>query len=379
MKINKWFGLILSVGMLLGILAGCATPIPAATPTQAPVVTEAPTIAPTAAPITVTDALGRAVEFTTLPQRIVVAGKATPLLVNSIFLFPEAIEKVISYENRGQSKTDFIRTVFPTMNSASLLAKDAGPEQIAPLNPDLVIMKTYMQEKLGTPLEALGIKVVYLDLETPEKFYSDLRTIGQVLGNSARAEELVTIYQKNDRTISDALVGLSETEKPSVLMLQYSNTGGVIAFSIPPANWLQTILVENAGGKAIWKETPTTGGWTVVTLEQIAAWNPNIIILVDYKGKAVDVVAQLKTDPTWQSLDAIKNNKLFAFPMDFLSWDQPDSRWSLGELWLATKIHPDKFTSIKILDEVTAFYKTHYGLDDATITEKVLPLLTGDF
>lgn len=381
-KSNICSSLIILV-MLIGLLAGCAAPAtPAATPTSAPttVATAAPTAEPTESSIVVTDALGRTVEFSELPQRIVIVGKGTTLLANSAFMFTEAQDRVIAYELRLQMKDrNFIKTIFTKTENVTLLDKDAGPEQIAPLNPDLVITKTYNKEKLGAAIEALGVKVVYLDLESTDKFYQDIRTLGQIFGNDARAEEIVALYQANETRIADALKGLTDADKPSVLLLQYSNKGGEVAFSVPPMEWLQTVLVQNAGGAPAWKDTISEGGWTVVSLEQIAAWNPDMVFVVDYSGKAVDVVAQLKADANWKALNSVINNKIYAFPVDFLSWDQADPRWGLGELWLASKIHPDLFTGIKFTDEISNFYKTYYGLDDTTINEKVTPLVSGDF
>lgn len=377
---KNWLVMFISFIMTFGVLAGCAVPTEA--PTAAPIATEAPTaepsVAPTAVPVIVTDALNRTVEFAELPQRIVLAGKATTMLIDAFYMFPEALDKVVSFENRSQTANNFIKTAFPVTESITLIEKNAAAEQIAPLTPDLVVMKTYMKDSLGDSLEAIGIPVIYLDLETPDKFYADLRTIGKVLGNPERAEELVSLYQATDESVKNAVSSIAESEKPSVLLLQYSKDGDSIAFEVPPVEWLQTIIVENAGGNPIWKETTTDGGWTVVTLEQIAVWNPDIIFIVDYSGGAVEVVKSLKADTNWTSLDAIRNNQIYAFPVDFFSWDQPDPRWILGEVWLATKIHPAQFTSINMNDEFTNFYKSYYGLDDATITEKILPLLTGD-
>lgn len=369
--------------MLIGLLSGCAAPAtPTAAPTAEPTIaaTTAPTAEPTASPIVVTDALGRTVEFSELPQRIVIVGKGTTLLANSAFMFPEAQDRVIAYELRLQMKDrNFIQTIFTKNQSVTLLDKDAGPEQIAPLNPDLVITKTYNKEKLGAAVEALGVKVVYLDLESTEKFYQDIRTLGQIFGNDTRAEEIVALYQSNETRIADALKGLAETDKPSVLLLQYSNKGGEVAFSVPPMEWLQTVLVQNAGGAPAWKDAISEGGWMVVSLEQISAWNPDMVFVVDYSGKAVDVVAQLKADANWKALNATIDNQIFAFPVDFLSWDQADPRWGLGELWLASKMHSDRFEGNNFTAEISQFYKSYYGLDETIINEKVTPLVSGDF
>ena len=127
-----------------------------------------PTESPSAA-VTLVDALGREVVFDEVPQRIVVAGRATQLLVDSIYLFPEASERVVGIEQRLQSR-DFVQAVDLTEGDITYLERDAGAEQIAPLNPDVVVMKTYMNETIGAGLEQIDIPVVYLELETLEQF-----------------------------------------------------------------------------------------------------------------------------------------------------------------------------------------------------------------
>ncbi|MDP3450329.1 MAG: ABC transporter substrate-binding protein [Anaerolineaceae bacterium] len=368
--------------LLIGMLAGCAAPVtPTAMITEVPmsVETEAPTAIVTESPFVVTDALGRTVEFSEHPQRIVMIGKGTTLLANSAFMFSEAQDRVIAYELRLQMpERNFVKSVFPKTENVTLLDKDAGPEQVAPLNPDLVIIKSYNKEKLGNAIEALGVNVIYLDLESTEQFYQDIYTLGQIFGNDARAEEIVALYKANETRIADGLNGLNDADKPSILLLSYSDKGGTVAFAVPPMEWLQTVLVQNAGGDPAWKDAISEGGWTVVSLEQIAAWNADMVFIVDYSGKAMDVVAQLKADANWQALDAVINNQIYAFPVDFLSWDQADPRWGLGELWLASKIHPDRFEGLNFTEEISDFYKTYYGLEDTTIIEKVMPLVSGD-
>lgn len=402
MKPYKWMSICVTLALLTGLLAGCA---PSATPTAltpAPIKTEeaypleaaspespAATAAAGEVPaelyppeepdrvVRLTDALGRAVELPGLPMNIVVVGKATSLLNNALFLFPEASERVKAYEQRIQTEHDFITDVFDPTGAKASLARDANAEQVAPLNPDLVIMKTYMRDSIGQGMEAIGIPVVYLDMETPESLYTDLRTIGAIFGNPERAEALVSLYQANTQRVADAIKDVPEYAYPTTVVLQYSSKGGEISFKVPPASYLQTTLVEMAGGIPVWKESQNFGGWAVITLEQIAVWDPQVIFLIDYSGNATEVVEGLKQDPTWQNLKAVQSNLLLPFPSDFLSWDQADARWGLGLLWMASKLQPGQFEGINFVDEVKAFYRDYYGLGDAVITEKVLPLVKG--
>lgn len=375
--------------MAISLLAACASPTPTATTVPEPTATEIPTEvsatipvampseAPVVEKITVTDALDRTVEFDTYPSRIVIAGKAGFMIANAAFLFPEASERIIGYVPGGQTSNDFIKMVFPQAGDLTPFESDAGAEQIAPLNPDVVLLKSYLKDSMGDTIEQVGIKVIYLDLESAEAINKDIRTLGDLFGNPEKAEQVIQLNNAATKRVTDLTSGLTDEQKPTVLLLQYSDKGGEIAFKVPPLDWLQTSMVDMAGGIPVWKDVPTDG-WTTITLEQIAVWNPNIILLVDYKGNAVDIISQLKTDEKWVLLDAVKNDKLYAFPLDFQCWDQPDTRWTLGLTWMASKIQPDLFPSINIQDEVKTFYTNFYGLSDSVITETIMPLVKGD-
>ena len=325
------------------------------------------------------DGLGRELDFEQPPQRLAIAGRASSLLANALYLFPEASQRIVGIEDRStQSASPILPVIDPNPNDKIFFEKNAGPEQIAPTQPDVVILKSYMAESLGEPLEVLGIPVVYLDLETPEQFFRDIEILGELFGNPERAQEVQSYYQQRLDDIQQHTDDISEAQKPSVIIIQYSDKGGDIAFKVPPASWLQTMMVELAGGTPIWTEASETGGWAVVNFEQIAAWNPDQIYVIYYPGDASPITEHLKSDPKWQAIRAVQANQLFAFPGDFLSWDQPDTRWILGLSWLFTRVHPELSDGIDIMKEVNQFYGTLYRLDQETIQEEVIPVLNGD-
>ena len=327
-------------------------------------------------PVEITDATGHTAILDGVPDRIAIAGKATIMVQDAIYLFEDSVEKVIALENRNQSAFSFLPVIDPNLDDKDIFEKNVGPEQIAAVQPDLILLKSFMAESLGEPLEQLSLPVVYLDLETPEAFYQDISTLGQVFGKPDRANEIINYYLERVSLV-ESLVSDVETI-PSVLVLQHSDQGGEVAFKVPPISWLQTSLVEMAGGAPVWKGMEAGGGWTVVNLEQIAAWNADQIFLIDYAGNAGVVKDELMNNQIWNGFTAVQNDQLYAFAFDFYSWDQPDTRWILGLEWLATKIHPDSTSDIDILEEVNTFYSVLYGMDQDTIDSEVLPRLTGD-
>jgi len=343
-----------------------------------------PTIAPSPMPdegmgmVTVVDALGRTVELAAPPQRIVVAGKSSLNILDTLYLFPAAAERLVGFVAGQQKAGEFLSLVDPAFEEKAMLAVEAGPEQIAPLRPDVVLLRSSMADKLGKALEQVSLPVVYLDLETPEQYLRDVVTLGQLLGDQARAEEIRAFYQARLDRVNAGLSGLEEEAKPRVLLVQYSEQGGDVALNVPSAAWLQTAEVELAGGRPVWVEASPAGGWTVVSFEQIAAWNPDQIFVISYQADPAQVVETLRADSRWAALRAVGAGQIYGFAGDFLSWDQPDPRWILGLTWLASRIHPDRFADLDVRDEVTQFFGQMYGLDEATIEEQVVPRLRGN-
>ncbi len=387
--------LILSFLIILGFLVACtpaAQPSPTVpvSPTQVeatvtPPVVESTTIASpspavtaTEAPagITIKDALGRQVTLASAPQRIVITGKALFMLADAAYAFPEALQRVVGLGNAGQGSGNFIKLIDPNYDQKAVLAGDAGAEQVAALKPDLVILKSYLAEKVGKPIEQLNIPVVYVDFETPEQYVRDLAIFGEVFQDPDRAKTLQDYYQSKIQQVTNAVE--KATTKPRVLLLYYSDKDGKVAFNVPPLEWIQTQMVKMAGGEPVWAEANPAKGWTQVTLEQIAAWDADQIYIISYFKNPSEVVKQLKDDAAWKAIRAVKENHLYAFAGDLYSWDQPDVRWILGLTWLAGHIHPELFPQLDIVAEAQNFYQTLYGVDQAFFDKNILPAFKGD-
>ena len=368
---------LLVASLLLTSCGPAATPAPTTPPTAAS--PETPTLAPSpTAPqaVTVADALGRQVTLAAPPQRIVITGKALIMIADAAYTFPEAPARIAALGNVGQGSSNFIALIDPNYADKAIIQQDAGAEQIAALHPDLVLLKSYLAETVGAPIEALGIPVIYVDFETPEQYTRDLEILGRVFQNEARAQEVAVFYQSRAAQIQAAVGDVAV--KPRVLMLYYTDRDGAVAFNVPPLAWMQTRLVEMAGGIPVWANANPGRGWTQVTLEQIAAWDADDIFIISYVENPSDVVERLENDPQWQALRAVQAGRLYAFPGDLYSWDQPDTRWILGLTWLAAWLHPERFPQMDIVIEAQQFYQALYGLDQAFFDQNIRPTFKGD-
>ena len=326
-------------------------------------------------PLTIEDSLGNEITIDGVPQRVVLAGKATLITANAYYLFEEARGQVVAIGKSNQGLGNFLPFLDPDFEEVTKLSHEVGPEQIVAQRPDLVIVKDFMYKRLGAPLSRLGIPVLALNLESAEAFVRDIRILGKVLDQQDRAEEITNIYDQRLRDIEGKTNLLSAAEKPRVLMLYYSVRGNDTSFNIPPESWIQTFQVEAAGGTPVWTDSNIGSGWKTVNFEQIAAWDPDSIVITSYHSAPEAFFENIIDSEKWQQLRASQAGNVHAFPADFYSWAQPDVRWILGTQWLARTLHPQLFSGLDIRREVRSFYSDMYGLSADTISSLVLPRL----
>jgi iron complex transport system substrate-binding protein len=307
----------------------------------------------------------------------VVTGKCFFMIAHVLYQFPGSGQRIAALGTFQQGPVNFIHLLDPQARDKTILQPSTGPEQIAACQPDLLLLRSPLARTWGPVLKALDIPVVYLDLETPEDYFRDLQILGELLGQPARAAELVSYYRSRVERVQQAVSGLEPADRPRVLLLRHSLKDGLAAFQVPPGHWMQTRLVEMAGGVPVWLEAGLGQGWSRVNLEQLAAWNPEVILVVSYFSDPSDLVRRLAADPTWQTLAAVRQSRVFAVPADVTSWDEPSPRWVLGLLWMAVTLHPDRLPGLDVMDEFRTFYTRLYRLDPALVQDRLQPILTG--
>ncbi len=309
------------------------------------------------------------------PQRIVAVGKGVYMVLHLLFMFPEAGEQLVAVEQRGKGVTQFVGGLDPAEDPWEMLAVEPGVEAVASLRPDLVLTKgTVLGERAGS-LARLGIPSLHLGLESPERFVEDVSLLGTVLEQPERADEIVGFYEQRLERIRSGVEDLAEDARPRVLMAAWHARGGEVAVKVPARGWMQTQQVELAGGRPVWVERGSiSDGWTIVGFEQIAAWDPEVVVLsVPRDLDERELVASLREDGQWGLLRAVERGQLHAFPHDLYDWNSPDPRWILGLSWMASTLHPERFVDLDPEAELRAFYGELYGLSPERVEDWILP------
>ena len=368
-KPRAWLAALLFILFPLPTLA--APPIPPST-TPPHLVTRHSSLV---TPLTATDADGTPVSLPAPPSRILVAGKSAIIPSDALFLFPKARTRLLRLARVNQGLGNFYALLAPDLASSSAAdaLQNGGTEALAALRPDLVLAKTASTAAVLAPLRRLGIPGFSLSLETPDDWLRELPELGRLLGEEDRAAELVSLFRARLDAVRTAVADIPPSARPRVLLLQASAADGILTFSVSPDNWLQTWLVEAAGGIPVWKGTGlTASGWSKVSFEQIAAWDPDAIYFVSYKAPLSPLLDAIKTDRRWRLLSAARADRLRAMPADLVAWAQPVSRWILCLQWLAADLHPAAFPGFDPETALADFYRDFYAVPPGPVLDALL-------
>ena len=115
-----------------------------------------------------------------------------------------------------------------------------------------------------------------------------------------------------------------------------------------------------AGGINVAQELP---GWhPKVEKEQLLAWNPDVIILVNgpLKEKSL-TVDDVLADPMLQELNAVKNKRVYESGSYYIYWIHPTVAACLGVLQMSKTMYPERFEDISVTERANEFCTEFFG------------------
>ena len=114
-------------------------------------------------------------------------------------------------------------------------------------------------------------------------------------------------------------------------------------------------------------------GTAEVNMEQIQAWNPDMIFV--FQG--VPAGAYLKNNiegQDWSMIKAFQEKKIYDIPKTTYSWAAPCMDSPLMPLWLGSKAYPEKFTNEDFIKEFKDYYTRVYSI---SLTDQDIKAILG--
>ena len=349
---------ILICALALGACASAAPTAPMVPgPPAAPVVPEppaAPEQAPDDAPDyaaylrTVVDQAGRTVTIEGPVQRIVSGFYISTVAVVALNLE----DKLVGIEARAYDRPIYALVAPQLIELPSVgTAREFNLEGCIALMPDLVILPIRQLDNAEI-LADLGIPVILVEPETPEKLMEMISLIAEAAGVPDRAETKIDFYRRSLEEIEQLTAGI--TEKPTVYM------GGVGSYlTTSPAGMYQSYMIQLAGGLNAAGDIDGRS-WVEISYEQILVMNPDVIII---PSEAVYGREDVLNNPQLARISAVQNGRVYQMPYAFGAWDSPVTCFTLGIRWLLSVLHEDIYSIETMREYAAAFYTKFYRVE----------------
>ena len=262
------------------------------------------------------DDLGRLVGFNGTPERIISLAPSNTEILFTLGLGdkvagvtswcdypPEALDK----EQVGEYDT-------PDM------------EKIVALNPDLILVSYGTSMEVIDGMVGLGLTVFGIKSTDLDDVLNDIRTIGEITDKEIEAQALTAEMESRIQTVTDQTAELEQWPKVFYLFDTY---GGL--WTVGQGTFIHE-LIEKAGGVNICQNLT---GYTTITLEEVIARNPEIIIAGEWAYDWAINATELA------STNASQTDRIFTCDDDIVQ--RPGPRLIDGLEWFAYFIHPEIF------------------------------------
>jgi iron complex transport system substrate-binding protein len=328
---------------------------------------------PAWAQIRVEDQRGRAIELPKPAERIV----TIPMPMASVVMALDGSSRRIvgmHPASRQSIQEGFLRRVFPEALSIRADVTRGGMftpnlESILALRPDVVVQWTQPTDLIRA-LEGAGLTVVGLINSPPtqEIHERNLAIVGEIIGQRERLARLIRTQQEIRQRIEEAVAGIPEAEKPRVLYMRY------LRQSMNPAghNSYQDFWIRLTGGTNV-AAFPDTNA--AVNLEQIVAWNPQVIFIGTFDDSVPD---DFMRNPALAGVDAVRTRRVYKLPHGGYRWDPGSHESHLTWQWAAMLLHPERARfDLRASMRDTYAFLYRYELTDADMDEILqMPLNT---
>lgn len=324
----------------------------------------------------ITDQIGRTVTIPDKVDRVVVLQHQTLNLLVQM----NASDKIVGVmANWQQQLGEGYARLAPELKRKPMLGDltHVDPEKLVALRPQVVFVTNYAPQEMIDKISRLGIPVVAISLrhDAPgekakmnptiadeEQAYTQglregIALIGEIVNKPQEAKALIAATEAGRRLVSERLKDIAPAQRVRAYMAnpQLTTYG---------SGKYTGLMMAHAG--AVNVAAATLQGFKTVAMEQVIAWDPQVIFVQD---RYPSVVSEINASPQWQVIDAVKHHRVYLMPEYAKAWGYPmPEAMGIGELWMAKKLYPQKFKDVDMRqvanDWYQRFYRTRYqGID----------------
>lgn len=238
-------------------------------------------------------------------------------------------------------------------------------EELAATNPDLVIQWAGRGADYVDPITNAGLPALLISYGTETRTREYMAMAGVAMGKAERVKDLNAWRERVERDLARRGAAIPAERRPKVLYLLRARE--TLTASGARENY-NTWAIELAGGVSA--SADLEGQGATVSAEQIAAWDPDVILLNSFEAELDRT--RILGDPVLSLTKAARDGRVYKMPLGGYRWDPPSQESPLAWMWLANLLHPDVF-AYDLRQEMGTAYRLLYGHDlDAAEIDEIL-------
>ncbi|MEM0031358.1 MAG: ABC transporter substrate-binding protein [Desulfurococcaceae archaeon] len=235
--------------------------------------------------VTLTDSLQRSVNITIVPKRVITLAPSITetmayLGVDNYIIGADSISFESWYMNIGSKLRERgVKSVGGYWWSA------ISVDDIIALQPDLVLAEAGAHKPLLSVLESHNITVFYLyggSAKSLNEVYSDIYNIGVIFN---RTEDAINLINKIENSFVETRKSLQDRGLSGLKIL--------IVIDFWQGIWVagKATFLDDVLSKLGLVNAASIYGWGVVNIEQVASWNPDLILVANMTSLSNETVA----------------------------------------------------------------------------------------
>ncbi|UNK18328.1 ABC transporter substrate-binding protein [Paenibacillus sp. N3/727] len=297
---QKIKGLLISMLLLAGILAGCnETPAENKGSTTEGASTSAVNVDATDWPRTFKDALGKEIVIEKKPKKMASLWYFYPEILVALGEVPTA-----STEKEYLSSLSYLKG---KLDSAEELGDKVSPniEKILSITPDY-ILATEHHEALYDSLEKVAPVITLNSKDIYENWQYGLRTVAEIIGKEDEAEKVIDKMMKEITTGREALKSI-QGESVALILSWDGKTFNVLGEGNP----VYTLAFDKENGLGLTPDNTYIGtNNEFTTFEGISTVQADHIFLIGDITKKEELMNGLKQSKVWNAMNAVKKGNV---------------------------------------------------------------------
>ena len=314
-----------------------------------------------------TDHADRQVEVPKKIERIAVCDIFP--LPSVLAVFFDSADKIVGMPEPSMTaaKNGLLGELYPEILNAKtgyIDGTNVNMEELAALEPDVVFYSASSTE-LGDQLTEAGFPAVAIsvnkwDYDCIETLNNWIGLLGQMFPESdkgsvceKKSNEIYNMVQERVKDIPD------EERAKAFFLFQYNDSTLLTSGRQFFGQW----WADAVGAKNVAEELSTDNS-APVNMEQIYAWNPDLIFMTNFNTYYPDDLYNNTVEGyDWSAVDAVKNKRVFKMPLGMYRSYTPGVDCPVTLLWMAKTAYPEKFEDIDVIAEAKDYYKEVFGID----------------